>query len=125
MSHAVTSESSTKLPLLDRSQFLVRCMGNQALSEKLLATLLCSLPNEQLSLKAAIDSNDLAATARCAHRIRGTAVNVCAEPLARAAQQLEQAAQKNDGELVLQRWNDFGQQIEALIHELSSGAKRE
>ena len=118
-------ENAAKLPLLDRAQFVVRCMGNNALADKLVVTLLSTLPAEQIAVKAAIESKDLKSTARLAHRLRGTAVNMCAVPLSQAALQLEQAAMANEIELVLQRWNDFEQQIEALIQEISSGAKRE
>ncbi|MEQ1831380.1 MAG: Hpt domain-containing protein [Pirellula sp.] len=119
------SVSQTNCPLFDRDQFLVRCMGNQALSEKLIAAAVSNFPAEMLLLEQAIQSGNMAITARLSHRMRGTAANICAVPMSQSAHGLEQAAVQNQPELVLEKWIEFQKQVEALMDQLASGAKPE
>ena len=107
------------LPSIDNNKLLERCMGNCALVEKLRIAFLSSLPSERNLLQDAIEICDLSSVARIAHKLRGTASNMCAIPLSEAAHQVEQVARNNEIHLIAQRWLDLNQHIEKLIDALS------
>jgi HPt (histidine-containing phosphotransfer) domain-containing protein len=54
--------------------------------------LLQDLPDTLAGLASALSANDARLVERAAHRLRGAAFTVCAEPLAAAAAELELAA---------------------------------
>ena len=95
-------------------------MGNLALVEKLNNALLSSLPSEKVALHDAVVISDLIAIARIAHKLRGTASNMCAMPLSDAAKNVEEAARTNQIELVEPRWHELKLQIENVMEELST-----
>ncbi len=95
-------------------------MGNFALVEKLNNAFLNSLPTEKVALQDAVSTCDLSAIARIAHKMRGTASNMCAMPLSDAAGKVEQAARSNQIETVEQRWLEMIDQIEKVMDELST-----
>ena len=115
----ITSQTLAMLPSIDNSKLLERCMGNCALVEKLRIAFLSSLPSERNLLQDAIEICDLSSVARIAHKLRGTASNMCAIPLSEAAHQVEQVARNNEIHLIAQRWLDLNQHIEKLIDALS------
>ena len=119
---AVNSEKSAVPPPIDRESLLQRCMGNSALVEKLLSTFLDTLPSEKNSLSEAIEKDDLSSVSRIAHKLRGTASNMCAIPLSDAALEIEQAARNNQSDLVNQRWSDLDNHFENLMDALAAGA---
>ncbi len=106
-------------PSIDKDKLLERCMGNCALVEKLRIAFLSSLPCERDLLQDAIEICDLSSVARIAHKLRGTASNMCAIPLSEAAHQIEQVARNNEIDLIAQRWLDLNQHFEKLIEALS------
>ncbi len=95
-------------------------MGNFALVEKLNNAFLGSLPSEKGALQEAVLNGDLNAIARIAHKLRGTASNMCAMPLSDAASNVEQAARFNQIELVAQPWFELKHQIENVMNALST-----
>lgn len=115
----ITSQTLAMLPSIDNNKLLERCMGNCALVEKLRIAFLSSLPSERNLLQDAIEICDLSSVARIAHKLRGTASNMCAIPLSEAAHQVEQVARNNEIHLIAQRWLDLNQHIEKLIDALS------
>ncbi len=115
----ITSQTLAMLPSIDNNKLLERCMGNCALVEKLRIAFLSSLPSERNLLQDAIEICDLSSVARIAHKLRGTASNMCAIPLSEAAHQVEQVARNNEVHLIAQRWLDLNQHIEKLIDALS------
>jgi len=119
---AVKSEKSAVPPPIDRKNLLQRCMGNSALVEKLLSTFLDTLPSERNSLSEAIENNDLSSVSRIAHKLLGTASNMCAIPLSDAALEIEQAARNNQSDLVSKRWSDLDKRFENLMDALTVGA---
>ena len=116
-----SEKSAVPLPI-DRKNLLQRCMGNSALEEKLLGTFLETLPKEKNSLREAIENVDLSSVSRIAHKLRGTASNMCAVPLSAAALEVEQAARNNQHDLVSQRWTDLDIHFEKLMDALAAGA---
>ena len=115
----ITSQTLAMLPSIDNNKLLERCMGNCALVEKLRIAFLSSLPSERNLLQDAIEICDLSSIASIAHKLRGTASNMCAIPLSEAAHQVEQVARNNEVHLIAQRWLDLNQHIEKLIDALS------
>jgi len=112
------------LPLIfDRKGFLSRCMGNQTLATKLAGVFSDTLPKEQKALQSAIETNDLEEARRIAHRIQGTAKNVCANRLAEVAFHVENAAAERDVAPLDTHFDNFKTQVEAILDELASGVK--
>jgi HPt (histidine-containing phosphotransfer) domain-containing protein len=124
MSNA-SSKLSNNLQILDRKRFVTRCMGNQNLANKLMGKLLDTLPVDKDSLQSAIELSDFCEVSRIAHRLQGTASNICAELMSEAACQVEQAAKDNQLDLVGKNWVFLKGHIDALIRELKLGAKLE
>jgi HPt (histidine-containing phosphotransfer) domain-containing protein len=108
--------------LFDQNKLLERCMGNNALMQKLLMAFLNSLPIEQESLDEAVRTEDWSSVARISHKLRGTALNMCATPLSEAALQVEVASRANPMDCVAHRCIDLNQQIEMLRNALTMEA---
>lgn len=116
--------STLQIPsIFDRAQFMIRCMGNVALSEKLIATLLTTLPVDKTLLQGAIETKDMTLMVSLAHRLRGTAANVCAISLSESALRVEQAAREDQYDSVHQHWLELSGEIEKLLEELSLGVR--
>jgi HPt (histidine-containing phosphotransfer) domain-containing protein len=109
-------------PIFDRKGFLLRCMGNQALATRLAGVFLVTLPKEQQALNSAIETNDLDEARRIAHRVQGTAKNLCAVPLAEVAFHVENAAEQRDVLSLEIHLETLKKQVEAILGELASGA---
>lgn len=106
--------------VIDLDSLSLRCMGNKALIEKLLLAFQKSLPVERAALQNAIDSSDFGAAAKVAHKLRGTASNMCSLPLSNVAEGVEQAARDNNLNELESRWSELSHQIELLLNELSA-----
>jgi len=117
------AEIHTIPPIFDREGFLLRCMGNQALATKLVGVFAVTLPKEQQALRSAIETNDLDEVRRIAHRVQGTAKNLCAIPLAEAAFHVENAAEQRDVLSLEIHLETLKNQVEAILDELASGAQ--
>ncbi|MCW2763906.1 MAG: Histidine kinase, partial [Marmoricola sp.] len=72
------------------------------------------LPHALADLQLAIDAGDMRAIERLAHRLRGAAFTVSAEPLAEAANQLEQIGKNQE----LDRVQEAASQLQARAAEL-------
>jgi PAS domain S-box-containing protein len=75
---------------------LQRARGKRTLLRQLVQLLLQDLPETLAALESALAANDARLVGRTAHRLRGAAFTVCAEPLAAAAAGLELAARDAD-----------------------------
>lgn len=117
------AEIHTIPPIFDRGGFLSRCMGNQALATKLAGVFLSTLPKEQRALQSAFETNNLDEVRRIAHRVQGTAKNICAVPLAKAAFHVEHAAEQRDLASLDTHLESLKIQVEAILDELASGEK--
>ena len=78
--------------IIDMRQLRDRCLGNQQLVDRILLKLDGTLEGELRAIHAAMLQDDFLALATTAHRLKGTAANVGAEPLREVAQQLETCA---------------------------------
>jgi CheY-like chemotaxis protein len=75
---------------------LKRARGKRTLLRQLVEVLLHDLPETLATLESALAADDARLVERTAHRLRGAAFTVCAEPLAAAAAVLELAARDAD-----------------------------
>jgi PAS domain S-box-containing protein len=75
---------------------LQRARGKRTLLRQLVQLLLDDLPDTLAGLEPALAARDARQVERTAHRLRGAAFTVCAEPLAAAAAELELAARNAD-----------------------------
>lgn len=111
--------------ILNQSLLLQRCLGDQALAHKLIGALVVRLPTELQSLVDAIHSSDWQVAARLAHRLKGTAANMAAAPLAEAAAKLESEARSSSDptkclELLEQLQFRVQQLLETCFHPRST-----
>ena len=89
-------ESVEDSAVIDRQSLLKRCLGKAELADKLLAKLHARLGTDLNEIKAAVDAGDCEQLARCAHRLKGAAANLSAEPLRAVAAHLETLGRSGD-----------------------------
>jgi signal transduction histidine kinase/CheY-like chemotaxis protein/HPt (histidine-containing phosphotransfer) domain-containing protein len=104
-SRSTASEESSETPfdasadsstVIDRPSLLKRCLGKTELADKLLVKLHARLGTDLYEIKQVIDAGDCEQLARCAHRLKGAAANLSAEPLRAVAAELEALGRKGD-----------------------------
>jgi CheY-like chemotaxis protein len=95
---------------------LKRARGKRALLRQLVQLLLQDLPDTLAALESALAADDARLLERTAHRLRGAAFTVCAEPLAAAAAGLELAARDAD----LGRMREAVAELQARAAELAA-----
>jgi HPt (histidine-containing phosphotransfer) domain-containing protein len=116
----VTNSSPTQS--IDRSKLLERCLGIEAFAEKIATAFVAKLPLERQALRAAIESSDWSLVARQAHRLRGSASNVCAQELSEAAEAVEEAARKDLVESALSLIANVETAIDRILTESANGS---
>jgi HPt (histidine-containing phosphotransfer) domain-containing protein len=79
-----------------RQSLLKRCLGKNDLADKLLSKLHARLGTDLNEIKAAVDAGDCEQFARCAHRLKGAAANLSAEPLREVSADLEALGRASD-----------------------------
>jgi CheY-like chemotaxis protein/HPt (histidine-containing phosphotransfer) domain-containing protein len=82
--------------VIDRPSLLKRCLGKEELADKLLGKLHARLGTDLNEIKAAVDAGDSEQLARCAHRLKGAAANLSAEPLRAVVADLEALGRRGD-----------------------------
>jgi CheY-like chemotaxis protein/two-component sensor histidine kinase len=99
---AIPPDSTAPVPL-DLAQLKVYSDGDSLIEQEILRDFWNSNNEDVGELRAAFASADLAAIAKWAHRIKGAARMVGAEPLGQVAQELETAAKQQQADEV-ERW---------------------
>jgi CheY-like chemotaxis protein len=99
----------------DVENALARARGKLSLLKQLAQLLLQDLPNALGAIRAAIEAGDAHVLEREAHRLRGAAFTVSAEPLAEAAHQLEQTGRNQE----FDRMPQAAAELEARAAELA------
>ena len=102
---------------IDRQQLLQRCLGIDTFADKLVASFVSSLPHERGELQAALEQKNLDLVARTAHRLRGSAANLCAEQLRDAATAVESAAKETLWDELSPRFQQLDQAIQQILSE--------
>jgi len=82
--------------VVDFESLLKRCLGNRDLPKKLLAKFHARLPEELSQIASAVTAGDSALVASLAHRLKGAAANLSAEPLREVAAELEALGRGGD-----------------------------
>jgi len=112
---------STPSTAIDRSQLRERCLGIDAFAEKIATAFVASLPNERQALRSALSDSDWVQVARQAHRLRGSASNVCANELCLAAEAVEQAARHDHAESARILVENLEAAIDRILNEFENG----
>jgi histidine phosphotransfer protein HptB len=120
--NVMTTTNSAPTKSIDRSKLLERCLGIEAFAEKIANAFVATLPSERQALRTAMESSDLSIVARQAHRLRGSASNVCALELSEAAEAVEAAARKDLAESVLSLIADVEAAIDRILNESENGS---
>jgi PAS domain S-box-containing protein len=89
-------------PSFDIDSALARARGKMALLKQLAGLLLQDMPNALGAIRSALADADAGGVERAAHRLRGAAFIVSAEPLAEAAHLLEQLGRSQQFERMAQ-----------------------
>jgi PAS domain S-box-containing protein len=80
-----------KMPVIEFEQFCKRVMGDRELAHSLLEKADLRLDKDLKEIEQSISSNDLEQTRKLAHKLKGTAGNLSAEPLRMACENLEKS----------------------------------
>ncbi len=88
-----TQTTADALPV-DLDALLTRCGGNEALASKLVAKFCARLESELTELIKAFTAGDAVELASLAHRLKGAAATLSAEPLRALVSDLEQLAKQ-------------------------------
>jgi len=89
-------ENDSLTPVVDFESLLKRCLGNRDLPKKLLEKFHARLPEEISQIASAVTAGDSALVSSLAHRLKGAAANLSAEPLREAATELETLGRSGD-----------------------------
>ncbi len=117
----MTSLNLQETASIDRAQLLVRCLGIESFAEKLAAAFIASLPNERQDLRTAVASADWVQVAKYAHRLRGSASNLCANLLSSAAEAVETATRNDVTESIIPLIEIVESEIERLLNDFGNG----
>ncbi|MDZ4849843.1 MAG: Hpt domain-containing protein [Pirellulaceae bacterium] len=111
---------NSRIVSIDREKLLERCLGIGSFADKLAHAFISTLPIERKALREAVASNDLTQVAKQAHRMRGSASNLCAVELSTAAEAVESAARSECEDNVLRLFNDVESAIDRLLTEFEN-----
>jgi signal transduction histidine kinase/DNA-binding NarL/FixJ family response regulator/HPt (histidine-containing phosphotransfer) domain-containing protein len=118
---AQSGEKPAAAPAFDKSGLLVRLGGDRAMAKQLAIAFLGDMVEQIRSFKETSSSDDAAACARQAHRIKGAAANIGCEALRETALAMELAGKKGDlqgiRKMVPRLERDFSQAREMLDKE--------
>jgi PAS domain S-box-containing protein len=113
---AVATPSPATIEAFAVDAALQRTRGKRTLLRQLVQMLLQDLPDTLAEFESALSADDARLVERTAHRLRGAAFTVCAEPLAAAAAELELAARNGD----LTRMQERAGELQARAAELTT-----
>jgi signal transduction histidine kinase/CheY-like chemotaxis protein len=108
------------LPEINFSEGLERVAGNRALYEKLLQDFANQYALSDSILQKHLKENDLKTMGNIIHSIKGTAGNLGAYQLSRAARRLEQAVKNETSTLIEESLKHFGQSLSDTLLAISS-----
>jgi len=117
----MNATNSTLTTGIDRHKLLERCLGIDAFAQKIATAFVATLPTERATLRSAVHSCDWPQVARHAHRLRGSASNVCAQELSEAAEAVEHAARSDLAKSTLSLIGNVEAAIERILHESENG----
>lgn len=108
------------LPGIDKAEGLRRMMNKVQLYEKVLRDFHARFLDEPRSLRATIDSGDLATAERQAHSAKGLAGTIGASTLQDIARELEQALREGNP-LLEEHFTRFEQELTQVLSGIAQG----
>ncbi len=118
----MNTTNSASIKSIDRCKLLERCLGIEAFAEKIATAFVATLPAERQMLRKAVEGSDLTLVAKQAHRLRGSASNVCARELSEAAEAVEEAARKDLADSALSLVANVEAAIDRILNEPENGS---
>ena len=110
-------------PHFDKPGFLEKLLGNNSLLIELIKHSILQVPEEINNLKRALDNKDAEKFKLFAHKLKGTALNMCFERLAIIAIEAEETAENNfTGDDILR---DNLNRLETEWHKVKEEIERE
>ena len=88
----VADSDAAAMAIFDRTGFVARMMGDEALARQIAAGFLDDLPSQLAALRRFLKAGDTVAFERQAHTIKGAAANVGGDAVRRCATSIEAAA---------------------------------
>jgi HPt (histidine-containing phosphotransfer) domain-containing protein len=123
MSECNAYSTNDNKPHFNKSGFSEKLLGNNSLFIELIEHSIIQIPDEINNLKKAFDSKDIERFKLFAHKLKGTALNMCFERLACIAIETEETAENNfDGSDIL---CDKLNRLEGEWHEVKEEIERE
>jgi CheY-like chemotaxis protein/HPt (histidine-containing phosphotransfer) domain-containing protein len=92
----VESTGASSVPPVDVESLRARCMGSSEIAGKVLATFGATSPGDIETLVECVKKGDAKAVANAAHKIKGSAANISAEGVRRAASEIEKLARADE-----------------------------
>jgi two-component system sensor histidine kinase/response regulator len=112
--------SDAALPAFDLDRALERARNKPVLLKNLVHAFLQAMPESLADIDTAVALNDATKLAQAAHRLRGAAVTICAEPMALAAKKLEQIGTRNESDRARETFRELQARASELISELEA-----
>ena len=91
----------TELPAFNKTELLYRLMDDEVWAKKVMRTVMDNIPVRMEALAEALDLGDFQRILREAHTLHGMALNAACPALAKAARDIELAAQRADNRHIL------------------------
>lgn len=110
------SEGDMKPPVFDRDAVLKRCMGDEILVEKLIASFLVQIGADVRLMEEALSDADMDKLEHAAHRIKGSSANLSMERLNAITASVEQNARAGNPDQVAIDFRNLNKEI-AYIRE--------
>jgi signal transduction histidine kinase/CheY-like chemotaxis protein len=107
------------LAIFDRADVVRRCMGNEALVDKLLVQFQTQIEHDMTALEDALSSNDHKTAQLIAHRIKGAAANLSMGTVRKTAEEIETNGYENDLEAAADGFLDLRAAVEQAKQSLT------
>ena len=115
-----TTDELPDLPGIDKAEGLRRMMNKTQLYEKVLRDFHARFLDEPRTLRATIDSGDLATAERQAHSAKGLAGTIGASTLQNIARELEQALREGNP-LLEEHFTRFERELTQVLSGIAQG----
>ena len=109
----------TAFEIFDREAVLKRCMGNDALVEKLIAKFFGQVGEDLQVLGSALSASDAVKLVESAHRIKGAASNLSMESLREIAAGIESSGRDGNFTAAADRFQQLSAEIVRVQKHLS------
>jgi CheY-like chemotaxis protein len=113
-------QAEAQLPAFDVDRALERARNKPTLLKKLVTVFLQAMPDSLAEIETALELNDTAKLEHAAHRLRGAAVTICAEPVAEVAKKLEHTGIGVEPDRMREAIQELQARVSELVSELEA-----